>query len=311
MGCMSASPVQGTGPDPCGRYQPDRLAMVSGTMVVMEQFHVVVLLFLGLGAGVLGGLLGIGGSVIMIPVLVSVLGWQFHLAQAAAMTVNPAIALAAALRHRRAKQVSMETVKRVLPVSIVCISIAAWLSNQLPAEYLEATFGLFLIWVFWDQISALRPNQVNEETQKTTQKTLKNKTTWPRASITGGITGITAGLLGIGGGLIQVPLLNRVCKLPLRKAIGSSSAIMFFTALIGATVKDMSLTDIVAKSGTGMHVGYALLGALCLIPGAIIGSWLGAKLSISIPVKAIRIIFALLVAWASYKMIDSAASVLF
>lgn len=279
----------------------------SGTIVEMEPFHVVVLLFLGLGAGVLGGLLGIGGSVIMIPVLGFVLGWPFHLAQAAAMTVNPAVALTAALRHRKAMHVSMETVKRVLPVSILCISFAAWLSNQLQAAYLEASFGLFLVWVFWDQISALRPNQCNEETQKT----MKNSTTWPRASITGGITGIAAGLLGIGGGLIQVPLLNRVCKLPLRKAIGSSSAIMFFTALIGATVKDISLSEIITDSGTNMHAGHAVLGALCLIPGALLGGWLGAKLSTSIPIKAIRIVFALLVAWASFKMFYSSASVLF
>ncbi len=272
----------------------------------MEPFHVVILLLLGLGAGIFGGLLGIGGSVIMIPVLGFILGWPFHLAQAAAMTVNPAVALTAAIRHRKAMNVSVNTLKKVLPVSIICISFAAWLSNQLQAAYLEGGFGLFLVWVLWDQLEALRPKNANQENQKSGDY----KATWPRASLTGGITGTTAGLLGIGGGLIQVPLLNRVCKLPLRKAIGTSSAIMFITALIGATVKDISLSEIVAESETDMHAGYAVIGALWLIPGALVGGWIGAKLSTSMPIKAIRIVFALLVAWAAFKMFYSSATTL-
>jgi uncharacterized membrane protein YfcA len=272
----------------------------------MEPFHVVILLLLGLGAGIFGGLLGIGGSVIMIPVLGFILGWPFHLAQAAAMTVNPAVALTAAIRHRKAMNVSVNTLKKVLPVSIICISFAAWLSNQLQAAYLEGGFGLFLVWVLWDQLEALRPKNANQENQKSGDY----KATWPRASLTGGITGTTAGLLGIGGGLIQVPLLNRVCKLPLRKAIGTSSAIMFITALIGATVKDISLSEIVAESETDMHAGYAVIGALWLIPGALMGGWIGAKLSTSMPIKAIRIVFALLVAWAAFKMFYSSATTL-
>ncbi len=272
----------------------------------MEPFHVVILLLLGLGAGIFGGLLGIGGSVIMIPVLGFILGWPFHLAQAAAMTVNPAVALTAAIRHRKAMNVSMNTVKKVLPVSIICISFAAWLSNQLQAAYLEGGFGLFLVWVLWDQLKALRPKNATQENQKSGDY----KATWPRASLTGGITGTAAGLLGIGGGLIQVPLLNRVCKLPLRKAIGTSSAIMFITALIGATVKDISLSEIVAESETDMHAGYAVIGALWLIPGALVGGWIGAKLSTSMPIKAIRIVFALLVAWAAFKMFYSSATTL-
>ena len=272
----------------------------------MEPFHVVILLLLGLGAGIFGGLLGIGGSVIMIPVLGFILGWPFHLAQAAAMTVNPAVALTAAIRHRKAMNVSVNTLKKVLPVSIICISFAAWLSNQLQAAYLEGGFGLFLVWVLWDQLEALRPKNANQENQKSGDY----KATWPRASLTGGITGTTAGLLGIGGGLIQVPLLNRVCKIPLRKAIGTSSAIMFITALIGATVKDISLSEIVAESETDMHAGYAVIGALWLIPGALVGGWIGAKLSTSMPIKAIRIVFALLVAWAAFKMFYSSATTL-
>ncbi len=273
----------------------------------MEPFHVVVLLFLGLGAGVLGGLLGIGGSVIMIPVLGFVLGWPFHLAQAAAMTVNPAVALTAAIRHLRNNNLSVSTVKKVLPLSILCIAITAWLSNQMKAPWLEAGFGLFLIWVLWDQIRALMPSSKETETDPQGSST---RTTLTRTSLTGGLTGTVAGLLGIGGGLIQVPLLNRFCKLSMRNAIGSSSAIMFFTAIIGAVVKDISLSEILIESKSNLQVKHALIGALLLIPGALVGGWLGAKISGAISVKAIRVVFALLVSWAAFKMFYSSASVL-
>ena len=91
---------------------------------------------LGIIAGTLGGLLGIGGSVIMIPALSIILGWQFHLAQAVAMTVNPAVAVSAATKHHQNQSVSWTAVRRVLPLSIVCISIAAWLSNSIDAAWL-------------------------------------------------------------------------------------------------------------------------------------------------------------------------------
>ena len=56
----------------------------------------------GLIAGVLGGMLGVGGSVIMIPGLTLVLGYDQHLYQASAMVANVAGAVPAALRHHRA-----------------------------------------------------------------------------------------------------------------------------------------------------------------------------------------------------------------
>ena len=68
--------------------------------------EILLLLSVGLVAGGLGGLLGIGGSVIMIPAMAILLGWDFHLAQAVAMTVNPAVALSATLKHQRNGNVS-------------------------------------------------------------------------------------------------------------------------------------------------------------------------------------------------------------
>jgi hypothetical protein len=258
------------------------------------------LLFVGLGlaAGTLGGLLGIGGSVIMIPALIfSIPTMNIHLAQAIAMSVNPAVAISSAAKHHKNKNVSWYVVKRVLPMSLLFIALAAWFSNQIKGAWLEFTFAVFLIWVLWDQIKYIVGKS------KTTPN--NSNATMKQFGATGGITGTAAGLLGIGGGLIQVPLLNRLCKLPIKRAIGTSSAIMFVTAIVGATVKNVSLPS------ADQNVGESIKLAALIIPGAIIGGWIGAKLTRVLPSKAIRIVFSVLVVIAGYKLFSGSIPLLF
>lgn len=260
-----------------------------------------VLLFVGLGllAGTLGGLLGIGGSVIMIPALLFFIpNTSIHLAQAVAMTVNPAVAVSSAGKHHKNKNVSWHVALRVMPLSLLFISVAAWWSNSINGALLEFGFATFLIWVLWDQIACL----LNGKSQPSIVSKPANNL---RLGVTGGITGTVSGLLGIGGGLIQVPLLNRLCKLPIKQAIGTSSAIMFVTAVVGATVKDVSLHY---SENNGF---VAITQAAQIIPGALVGGWLGAKLTNVLPSKSIRAIFAVLVLLASYKLFSGSIPELF
>ncbi len=260
--------------------------------------EMLLLLVLGLAAGTLGGLLGIGGSVIMIPALLFFIpDMTIHLAQAIAMSVNPAVAISSAIKHHKNKNVSKEVVWKVLPLSLICIAIAAWFSNSISGEWLEFAFATFLIWVLWDQVSCILGKSKNASNQKPPSML--------RFSATGGITGTMAGLLGIGGGLIQVPLLNRLCKLPIKRAIGTSSAIMFVTAILGATVKDVSLQN------ADHNALRALLHTAQIIPGALVGGWIGAKLTTVLPSKAIRVVFAFLVILAAYKLFSGSIPTLF
>lgn len=263
------------------------------------------MIVLGLLAGTLGGLLGIGGSVLMIPALAIILGWPFHLAQAVAMTVNPAVAISAATKHHRNRNVSWNSVWKVLPLSIILIIIAAWGSNFIEGSWLELSFGGFLLWVLWDQILCISGKSKHNGERK--------EAPYYRFGFTGVISGALSGLLGIGGGLIQVPLLNTLCRLPMKRAIGTSSAIMFVTAIIGATVKDLSLQNAIDDTGknTGLHAIDALIGAAWILPGAIAGGWFGAKLNHVLPVKTIRIVFTVLVVLATYKLLAGSITTLF
>ncbi|MHC4947395.1 MAG: TSUP family transporter, partial [Planctomycetota bacterium] len=89
----------------------------------MPPVDVVILVGLGLVAGALGGLLGIGGSVVMIPVLTLVLHRNQHLSQAAAMIVNIFVAVPAALRHHRAEAIQWDVAARMLPAALLFILV--------------------------------------------------------------------------------------------------------------------------------------------------------------------------------------------
>ena len=91
-------------------------------------------------------------------------------------------------------------------------------------------------------------------------------------------------------------------------AIGTSSSIMFITAMFGATVKDLSLPSCVDANGDslGFTAIDAVLKALWLIPGALAGGFVGAWLTSKLPVKCIRIVFGILVVLASAKMLSNA-----
>ena len=104
------------------------------------------LILLGLAAGVLSGVLGIGGAVLIVPVLVYVYGWPQHLAQGTTLAMLvPPIGILAAWQYYRAGHVDFQT------AGILCIGFfvggyfGGLLANQLPAETLRKIFGAALL----------------------------------------------------------------------------------------------------------------------------------------------------------------------
>ncbi|MCH2136258.1 MAG: sulfite exporter TauE/SafE family protein [Phycisphaerales bacterium] len=265
--------------------------------------HILGLLGIGMMAGALGGMLGIGGGVVIIPMITLILGHEIHLAQAASMTTTPFVAIAAALGHRRERAVCVGAVKRIAPVACVAIICGVTLSIWIPNLWLQITFGTFLIYVAWTNLSRLMRPRGGEDTWKAPSYV----PTWSRCVVVGLCLGFGAGILGIGGGLITVPLLGFVCFLPLRQAIATSSAIMVCTSIVGAIYKDVTLLD---TPGLAESVKWwdPLEIAAWLVPACLLSSWCGARLSHKMPLRAIRGAFVVLVVAASIKLLWGAAS---
>lgn len=247
----------------------------------------------GLAAGLLGGLLGIGGSVVMIPALAIIFGSKNphsqHLYQAAAMAVNVAVSAPAAAEHIRRGVLHAKLFVWVLASAMVTIVLGVLLSNTLDGLTLRRVFAVFLVYISGVTILKLarrRPEEKPEDARVTPL----------RGSIVGGVMGFAAGLLGVGGGVLAVPLAHTLCRLPLRRCIAVSSATMCLTAAVGATLKISSLPSHGFSPQTGLGI------ALTLAPTAVLGGALGARLTHRLPITAVRIVFVALLLVAAWRM---------
>jgi len=279
---------------------------------------------IGLVAGVAGGLLGIGGSIIIIPALTLLLGANQHLYQASSMIVNVVIAAAALPRHWRGGSVRREVLLRMLPAAIVAMLLGVGVSDQLDATLLQRVFGAFLVWFGLSEIIGMLRG-----TDRTGDR--PERTGWWLCSGIGAVMGFLGGLLGIGGGVVVVPLLRRFTGMPLRHCIGTTTATMLVTACIGSINKNLTIgrhptpdghldVDLLKETlaptldqTTVETLGHGLSQtlswndsvalALVLGPAAIVGAFLGSHLNYRLPLRALRLILVILILVAAARML--------
>ena len=273
---------------------------------------------IGLLAGTLGGMLGVGGSVLMIPGLTWLFGPAQHLYQAAAMIANVAVSIPAALRHRRAGAIVFPLLKWMLPAALVCVllGVAAsnlpWFAGSDGGRWLGRVLAVFLIYVA--VVNALRlrhdpplrghhPESDGATTEDSTEgdNTDLTHATPARTTVVGGVMGGIAGLLGIGGGALAVPLQQTLLHLPLRNAIANSSAVICVSAAVGAVYKNATLAQHAGPDQALTWTSGLALAAL-LAPTAWIGGRLGAKLTHTLPLRLVRGAFVLLMLGAAWRM---------
>ncbi len=266
----------------------------------MEWQFILLTSAIGFFAGVFGGLLGIGGSIIMIPLLTLVHGPNQQLYQAAAMIVNVPVAASATIKHAIKRVIKASVVKALLPTALVGIVLGVTLSNMISTEWLQIVFAVFLGYIGISELfRILSKREVIENDASTSPETNPPRL---RIPLIGGFNGIIAGLLGIGGGVILIPLLRRFCKLDMKTAIAASSMTMLITATVGATYKNLALPELRAPDGTPLEIGQSLIIAGAMVPTAFIGSYIGAGLTHRLPIQSIKLVFAILVLFAAIRM---------
>ncbi|QYU67762.1 TSUP family transporter [Leptolyngbya sp. 15MV] len=114
----------------------------------------------------------------------------------------------------------------------------------------------------------------------------------------GSTAGVMGGVLGVGGGVVMVPMLQLLGKVPLRLAIGASSASMILSALVGAALKFGTLGH------HGQSASLAGLYALVMAPTAVLGADLGARLTHALPLRLVRVILSVLLLAAAWRLAE-------
>ncbi len=199
----------------------------------MELFTVSTwLLFMGVGvlAGLLAGLFGIGGGLVMIPMFL----WGFrvagfapeiivHLAFGTSLAIIIPTAVSSALGHRKRGNVDWHLVLRMAIGSVIGVFIGSSLATGLSGDTLKGLFGIMQTGVGGRLFAKPPKLPVGDQLPGT----------WSRVMLIGIVGGAFSSFFGVGGGVITVPLIMFVLHQSMHRAVGNSSGLMVISALTG------------------------------------------------------------------------------
>ena len=257
----------------------------------------------GLLAGMFGGMLGVGGSIIMIPVMTLIFGPAQHLYQGAAMIMNFFVALPSAWQHRRRHATLSPILRVTIPCAIVGVVVGVWASSGpwfhgRNEVYLARIFGGFLFYEAGYNVYRLIARRRFPDMDVEAARRIPR---WKIASAVGLPTGFVGGLLGVGGGIVAVPMQQLLLRVPLHRAIANSAVTIVPLSIIGAIYKNYT------NAGAGLPLTDTLHLAAFLIPTAIVGGFLGARFTHVMPRRLLRVVFIILMCYAGTTLIRRTA----
>lgn len=249
----------------------------------------------GAVAGVLAGLLGVGGGIVIVPMLATIFPWQGidpQYVQQLALGTSLASIVVTSISSTRAqnarKAVRWDIVMHITPGILVGTFLGSLVAAYAPTFFLKVFFICFLIIVAIQMLSNYRPPATRE---------------MPSALGTtgiGGIIGAVSSFVGIGGGTLSVPFMS-FCNVPMHNAVGTSSAIGFPIAVagtLGFLVGGWGRPDLPQFAVGFVHL-WALFGiavaSFCTAP-------LGVKLSHALPTAKLKRVFAIFLIIMAVKM---------
>ena len=223
------------------------------------------LFIISLIGGFFSGFLGIGGAVVISP-LILLLPPLFGLGEVTMKTIAGLSmmqvffgSLSGTIIHRKNKFVHNKIFLYLgIPLALSAL-FGSYTSKFLPNISLMIMLDFFVMLSFIMMLYMLKlKDHVMEDTDKAINK--------PFAIIMGIMTGFISGMIGAGGGIIMIPLFLSVFKLKVKVAIGTSLAIVFLGSIFGAIGKLMSF-----------QVDFLL--AIPIVAGSLITAQLGAKIN--------------------------------
>lgn len=262
------------------------------------------ILAVAIAAGLFGSMLGVGGGVIMVPVLTLAFGLPIKTAIATSMVCVIATSAVGQLAFVKRRLTNPRLGFFLEIGSAAGALVGGLLAVLADGRALQICFAAVLIYVVWQargrgagspphstgvlQASYLDPRE---------QRVIRYGVRRPRLGFTLSIgAGLLAGLLGVGGGAFKVPTMTLVMGVPLRAAIATSNLMIGVTAATGAVI----------FYGWGFVVpAYAVPAAL----GVLVGAQAGSHLAAHLPLRTLSMAFQVVLLLLALLMLVEAAGV--
>ena len=253
-------------------------------------------LLLGAFAGTIAGLLGVGGGLIIVPVLVFIFtGHQFpvesivHIAVGTSLASIVMTSLSSTWAHHKHAAVLWSVFWQLTPGIILGAFIGAAIADFMNANSLRTFFGVFELLVAAQMAMNIKPAPHRQ------------RPNWLGTTSAGSGIGAISAIVGIGGGTLTVPFLVW-CNTNMHKAVATSAACGLPIALAGAIAYTLTgLNEVNLPDGsTGYIYWPAFIG---IVTTSILFAPLGAKLAHRLPITTLKKIFSGLLFVLGIKML--------
>ncbi|MFJ6001925.1 sulfite exporter TauE/SafE family protein [Arthrobacter sp. NPDC092385] len=242
---------------------------MSATLILVLALSVLI----GLSLGVLGG----GGSILTVPILVYVAGFEAKQAIAASLFVVGVTSAISVISHARNGRVMWRTGLIFGAAGMAGAFIGGLLGGFIPGQVLLIAFALMMVATSVAMIRGRRKTSgtTGAGADSAPAEGVKRELPLKRVILDGVVVGLVTGLVGAGGGFLVVPALALLGGLPMSVAVGTSLVVISMKSFAG-----------LAGYLTTVEINWPL--TLAVTAAAIVGSLIGAQLAGRIPEAALR-----------------------
>jgi len=252
----------------------------------------------GVGAGAFGGLLGLGGGILIVPILTLGFGLPLTAAVGTSLVCVIATSAGAAAVNVQAGRADVRLGMLLAAGTVIGALTGSLVAGLLPERLLAGLFALLMTYT-----AASLGRRLFERGRPATREDEPVDPTLPdgpgapayrsrhlgppvAASV---LAGNVSGLLGVGGGIVMVPLQHIGMGAPLTTAVATSNFMIGLTAAAGAYAY-LFRGDVDPRLAAPM------------VLGVVAGAWLQARVADRVPVRVLRAVFVLVVAYVAVEM---------
>lgn len=264
----------------------------------MEQWLIlgVAMLATGTVAGVLAGLFGIGGGIVIVPVLETTLGFigvdpaiRMHVAVGTSLATIIPTSISSARAHHMRRSVDVEIVRRWAVFVLLGALLGAWIASKVHSDVLATVFATLALFVALKMLFMPESRNLTEEVPR-----------GPLVPVIPTAIGCFSSMMGIGGGTFSVMTLTLFNE-PIHRAVGTA-------ALFGLVISLPGMLGFVAAGWGDPRIpagslGYVnLIGFACIAPATVLAAPLGAKIAHAFSARRLNMLFGAFLIIASIRL---------